>query len=61
MKKSFKEWAKDLGVKIYSGYLRKLEEDDFHIRKISAKEFIRFNIMKQILSRTASAQSLSIA
>ena len=41
LKKTFNEWVKILDIKIYSTEMRKLEESDFHIRKISSKEFIR--------------------
>ncbi|MDO8550706.1 MAG: hypothetical protein Q7S39_11235 [Ignavibacteria bacterium] len=41
IRKIFSEWIKDLNIRIYSTSWRKLVENDFHVRKLSAKEFIR--------------------
>jgi len=41
IRKVFTEWIKDFNIRIYTTSWRKLEENDVHVRKLSAKEFIR--------------------
>lgn len=40
-RKSFTEWTRELNIRLFSSSKRMLEMNDFHIRKISAKEFLR--------------------
>jgi hypothetical protein len=41
IRKNFTEWTDDLKIKFFSTSMRKLEVRDLHIRKITAKEFVR--------------------
>jgi hypothetical protein len=41
VRRNLTEWTNELNIKFYSSSKRRLEVNDLHIRKITAKEFVR--------------------